>query len=1060
MWIVRIALNRPYTFIVLALLILILSTVMILRTPTDIFPNINIPVIAVAWQYSGMNPEELEGRLTSTYERVLTTTVDNIEHIESITVNGQAIVKIYLHLGADLATANAQVTAVSQTILRQLPPGTLPPLIINYSASSVPILQLGISGQGLSEQQLNDLSQNFLRPQLVTVPGAVIPYSYGGKQRQVMIDLNESLIQSKGLSPQDILSAVQQQNLISPSGTAKIGPFEYDVRANFSPKTVPELNDLPVKVVGDSTIYLRDVANVRDAFAPQTNIVRQDGHRAALVTILKAGSASTIDVVKGIRDLLPRVAQTLPPELKIVPLADQSIFVRSAVSGVIREAVIAACLTGLMILLFLGSWRSTLIIAVSIPLSILTSVMILSFLGETINIMTLGGLALAVGILVDDATVEVENINRNKEAEPDKSMYDVVLDSASQIAVPAIVSTLCICIVFLPMFLLSGVSRYLFVPLAEAVVFAMLASYFLSRTVVPTMAMYLLKGKEDHAGKSRNPLVQLQRAFERKFEQFRNGYRALLTALVQRRVVFIPGVLLGCIAVFLLVPFLGQDFFPSSDNGQFILHVRAKSGTRIEETAKICDLVEGSIRREVPPEETDNILDNIGLPYSSINYMHSTSGLIGAGDADILVSLKEKHHPTADYVQRLRDKLPREFPGTTFYFLPADIVTQVLNFGLPAPIDVQIEGSDIDANREVASRMLQEIAKVPGVADAHIQQAFDYPAFDVTVDRTKAAQGGYAERDIANSMLNSLSGSFQISPMFFLNWKNGVSYNLVTQTPQYAVQSLQDLEDTPLNSGTATRPEILADVASIQRANEMEVVSHYNIRRVVDIYANVQGRDLGAVGGEVTRIVDANRKFLPRGSFVSVKGQLRAMRSSYVGLLGGLVFSIVLVYFLIVVNFQSWLDPFIIITALPAALAGIVAFLFLTHTTLSVPALMGAIMCMGVATSNSILMVSFATERLRHHGDAVQAAIEAGFTRFRPVLMTALAMIIGMIPMSLGLGDGGEQNAPLGRAVIGGLLFATAATVLFVPAVFSFLHRHDSSAGQKLQSDGHEPVSA
>jgi CzcA family heavy metal efflux pump len=1060
MWIVRIALNRPYTFIVLALLVLILSAVMILRTPTDIFPNINIPVIAVAWQYSGMNPEELEGRLTSTYERVLTTTVDNIEHIDSTTVNGQAIVKIYLHLGADLATANAQVTAVSQTILRQLPPGTLPPLIINYSASSVPILQLGISGQGLSEQQLNDLSQNFLRPQLVTVPGAVIPYSYGGKQTQVMIDLNESLIQSKGLSPQDILNAVQQQNLISPSGTAKIGPFEYDVRANFSPKTVPEFNDLPVKVVGDSTIYLRDVANVRDAFAPQTNIVRQDGHRGALVTILKAGSASTIDVVEGIRDLLPRVAQTLPPELKIVPLADQSIFVRSAVSGVIREAVIAACLTGLMILLFLGSWRSTLIIAVSIPLSILTSVMILSLLGETINIMTLGGLALAVGILVDDATVEVENINRNKEAEPDKSMYEVVLDSASQIAVPAVVSTLCICIVFLPMFLLSGVSRYLFVPLAEAVVFAMLASYFLSRTLVPTLAMYLLKGKEEHAGKSRNPLVQFQRAFERKFEQLRNGYRALLTVLVHRRAVFIPGVLLGCLAVFLLVPFLGQDFFPSSDNGQFILHLRAKSGTRIEETAKLCDLVEGSIRREVPNEEMDNILDNIGLPYSSINYMHSTSGLIGAGDADILVSLKEKHHPTTDYVQRLREKLPREFPGATFYFLPADIVTQVLNFGLPAPIDVQIEGSDIDANREVASRMLQEITKVPGVADAHIQQAFDYPAFDVTVDRTKAAQGGYAERDIANSMLNSLSGSFQISPMFFLNWKNGVSYNLVTQTPQYAVQSLQDLQDTPLNSATATRPEILADVASIQRANEMEVVSHYNIRRVVDIYANVQGRDLGAVGGEVTRIVDANRKFLPRGSFVSVKGQLRAMRSSYVGLLGGLVFSIVLVYFLIVVNFQSWLDPFIIITALPAALAGIVGFLFLTHTTLSVPALMGAIMCMGVATSNSILMVSFATERLRHHGDAMQAAIEAGFTRFRPVLMTALAMIIGMIPMSLGVGDGGEQNAPLGRAVIGGLLFATAATVLFVPAVFSFLHRHDSSAGQRLQSDGHEPVSA
>jgi CzcA family heavy metal efflux pump len=1056
MWIVRVALERPYTFIVLALLILILSPVMILRTPTDIFPNINIPVVAVAWQYTGMNPEELEGRITSTYERVLTTTVDNIEHIESTTVNGQAIVKIYLQLGADLATANAQVTAISQTILRQLPPGTLPPLIINYSASSVPILQLGISGQGLSEQQLNDLSQNFLRPQLVTVPGAVIPYSYGGKQRQVMIDLKEGLIQSKGLSPQDVLNAVQQQNLILPSGTEKIGAFEYDVRANFSLRTVPELNNLPIKVVGDSTIYLRDVANIRDAFAPQTNIVRQDGNRGALVTILKAGNASTINVVKGIRDLLPRVAQTLPSELKIVPLADQSIFVRGAVSGVIREGVIAACLTGLMILLFLGSWRSTLIIAVSIPLSILTSVMILSFLGETINVMTLGGLALAVGILVDDATVTIENMERY--FEEGHAQHDAILQGAAQIAVPALVSTLCICIVFLPMFMLSGVPRYLFVPLAEAVVFAMLASYVLSRTLVPTLAMYLLKAKDEHADKSRNPLVRFQRAFEKGFERLRDDYRALLTVFVHHRAVFIPGFLLSCVAVFLLVPFLGQDFFPGSDNGQFILHLRAKSGTRIEETAKICDLVEGSIRREVPTEEMDNILDNIGLPYSSINYMHSTSGLIGAGDADILVSLKEKHHRTADYVDSLRDKLPREFPGTTFYFLPADIVTQVLNFGLPAPIDVQIEGSDVVSNREVAARMLQEIKKIPGAVDAHIQQAFDYPAFDVTVDRTKAAQAGYAERDVANSLLNSLSGSFQISPMFFLNWQNGVSYNLVTQTPQYSVQSLQDLQNTPLNAATAHRPEILADVAGIQRTNEMEVVSHYNIRRVIDIYAAVQGRDLGAVGKDVTQIVDAHRKSLPRGSFVSVKGQLQAMRSSYVGLLGGLVFSIVLVYFLIVVNFQSWLDPFIIITALPAALAGIVGFLFLTRTTLSVPALMGAIMCMGVATSNSILMVSFASERLQAHGNAMEAAVEAGFTRFRPVLMTALAMIIGMVPMSLGLGDGGEQNAPLGRAVIGGLLCATIATLFFVPTVFSFLHRHGPSGAQKLQGDGQEPA--
>jgi multidrug efflux pump subunit AcrB len=805
-------------------------------------------------------------------------------------------------------------------------------------------------------------------------------------------------------------------------------------------------------VIGNTTIYLRDVANVRDAFAPQTNIVRQDGHRGALVSVLKAGNGSTIDVVKGIRALLPRVAQTLPPELKIVPLADQSIFVRSAVNGVIREAVLAACLTGLMILLFLGSWRSTLIIAVSIPLSILVSILCLSALGQTINIMTLGGLALAVGMLVDDATVEIENTNRNLAM--GKPTIQAILDGAQQIAVPALVSTLCICIVFLPMFFLGGVARYLFVPLAEAVVFAMLASYLLSRTLVPTLVMFMLNAKQGDREGSQNPFVRFHRAFERGFERLRDAYHSLLKTLVRRRALFVPVFLLSCAAAFLLVPWLGQDFFPNTDNGQFILHLRAKSGTRIEETAKLCDLVEGTIRREIPEHEMDNILDNIGLPYSTINFMHSTSGLIGAGDADILVSLKEDRHPTADYVQRLRESLPREYPGTTFYFVPSDIVTQVLNFGLPAPIDIQIEGSDIDGNREVAARVLHEIEQIPGVADARIQQAFDYPEFDVAVDRTKAAQGGYTERDVANSMLNSLSGSFQIAPMFFLNYKNGVSYNLVTQTPQYSMQSLQDLQNTPLNAATAARPEILADVASIKRTNEMEVINHYNIRRVVDIYAAVHGRDLGAVGREVTRIVNANRKSLPRGSFVTIRGQLQTMRTSYVGLLGGLVFSVVLVYLLIVVNFQSWLDPFIIITALPAALAGIVGFLFLTHTTLSVPALMGAIMCMGVGTANSILVVSFAKEQFLHHGNPIEAAIEAGFTRFRPVLMTALAMIIGMIPMALGLGEGGEQNAPLGRAVIGGLLCATVATLIFVPAVFSLLHGRRDPAAAQVQSKG------
>jgi multidrug efflux pump subunit AcrB len=1052
MWIVRVALDRPYTFIVLAVLILVLSPVMILRTPTDIFPNIDIPVIAVAWQYTGMNPEELEGRITSPFERILTLAIDNIEHLESTTINGQAIVKIYLQPRASLDTANAQVTAASQAILRFLPPGTQPPIIINYSASSVPILQLGLSGDGLSEQQLNDLGQNFLRPQLVTVPGAVVPFLYGGKQRQIMVDLNPGLVQSKGLSPQDVLNAVQQQNLILPSGTAKMGPFEYDVRLNASLKTVPEFNDLPIKVVGNSTIYLRDVANVRDAFAPQTNIVRQDGRRGALVSILKAGNASTVDVVKGIRGLLPRVAQTLPPDLKIQPLADQSIFVRGAVNGVIREAVIAACLTGLMILLFIGSWRSTLIIAVSIPLSILVSVLCLSALGQTINIMTLGGLALAVGMLVDDATVEIENTNRNLAM--GKPTIQAILDGAQQIAVPALVSTLCICIVFLPMFFLSGVTRYLFVPLAEAVVFAMLASYLLSRTLVPTLVMFMLNAKQGDREGSRNPLVRFQQAFERKFERLRDAYHGLLTAIVRSRALFVPAFLLTCAAAFLLVPWLGQDFFPNTDNGQFILHLRAKSGTRIEETAKLCDLVEGTIGREIPEHDVDNILDNIGLPYSTINLMHSTSGLIGAGDADILVSLREKHRATADYVQRLRETLPREYPGTTFYFLPSDIVTQVLNFGLPAPVDIQIEGTDIDGNREVAARMLHEIERVPGIADARIQQAFDYPDFDVTVDRTKAAQGGYTQRDVANSMLNSLSGSFQITPMFFLNVKNGVNYNLVTQTPQYSMQSLEDLQNTPLNSAAAARPEILADVASIKRTNEMAVVNHYNIRRVVDIYAAVQGRDLGAVGRDVTRIVDADRKSLPRGSFIALRGQLQTMRTSYVGLLGGLVFSVVLVYLLIVVNFQSWLDPFIIISALPAALAGIVVFLFLTHTTLSVPALTGAVMCMGVGTANSILVVSFAKERLLHHGDPIEAAIEAGFTRFRPVLMTALAMIIGMIAMALGLGEGGEQNAPLGRAVIGGLLCATLATLIFVPAVFSLLHARSIPGAIQEKSNG------
>ena len=1039
---------------------MVLSPVVILRTPTDIFPNINIPVIAVAWNYTGLDPEEMEGRLTTPYEKALTTLVDNIQHIESTTYNGVSVIKLFLQPGASIDTANAQVTAVSQQELRALPPGTLPPEIINFSASSVPILQLGVSGKGLNEQQLADLSQNVVRPALVTVPGAVLPLPYGGKSPQITVSMDQAKMQSKGVSPGDVLNAMNAQNVVMPSGTAKIGSEEYDVRSNAAPRSLEDLSMMPIKDVNGAVVYLRDVATVSSGAAFQTNIVRQDGRRGVLISVLKAGNASTLSVVQGIRSLLPRVAQITPPNLKVTPLSDQSVFVRAAVSGVIREAIIAAALTGLMILLFLGSWRSTLIIAVSIPLSILTSVIVLSFLGETINTMTLGGLALAVGILVDDATVTIENIERF--LENGYEMREAILDGAAQIAVPALVSTLCICIVFLPMFFLTGVARYLFVPLAEAVMFAMLASYVLSRTLVPTLAMYLLRHKNH--GPSRNPLMRFQRGFERSFERVRTSYQLLLTRLVFSRKFFVPAFLLVCVSAFLLVPFLGEDFFPSSDSGEFILHIRGRTGMRIEETARLADLVETSIRNKIPAGEVNNILDNIGLPYSQMNTMHSTSGLIGAGDADIMVSLNEHHHPTANYVRELRRDLPREFPGTLFYFLPADITTQILNFGLPAPIDVQLQSDDIAASTREATGILRQLRQVPGLTDLRIQQPINYPTLDVDIDRTKAEQGGFTARDVAQSMLTSLSSSFQVTPMFYLNYKNGVVYNLVAQTPQYRMDSLQDIQNIPINSATpSTRatPEVLSDLTSVHRGEEMAVVSHYNIRRVIDIYGAVQDRDLGAVARDVEKIVHQHEKSLPRGMFISVRGQVETMRSSYISLLGGLFFAILLVYMLIVVNFQSWLDPFIIITALPAALAGIVVFLFLTHTTLSVPALMGAIMCMGVATANSILVVSFAKIRFAEHGDAILAAIEAGATRFRPVCMTALAMIIGMVPMALGLGDGGEQNAPLGRAVIGGLLCATGATLIFVPAVFAMLHgRKKHGAGALQTAREHQPQHA
>jgi multidrug efflux pump subunit AcrB len=1064
MWIVRLALRRPYTFAVLALVLLILGPLVALTTPTDIFPNINIPVVAMVWQYTGLSPEQMANRITVNSERSLTTTVNNIEHIESQSLNGIAVIKIFFQPKVNIAGAVAQVTAIAQTQLRQLPLGTTPPLILQYSASSVPIIQLGLSGQGLSEQQLNDYGLNNIRTQLVTVDGAGIPYPYGGKQRQVQIDLDLPALQSKGLSPADVVNTIASQNLILPSGTAKIGPFEYQVETNSAPLKLEELNGLPIRAASSGAmVFIRDVAHVRDGFPPQTNIVRVDGQRASLLSIIKTGDASTLDIVQGIRDKLEVIKPQLPPALKITPLADQSVFVRSAIDGVVREAIVAACLTAVMILIFLGSWRSTVIIAVSIPLSILSSLIALSALGETINIMTLGGLALAVGILVDDATVEIENINRN--VGQGKEVEHAILDGAQQIAVPALVSTIAICIVFVPMFFLSGVAKFLFVPLAEAVCFAMIASYILSRTVVPTMAKYLLRGHEHEAAAaekaktSRNPLIRFQAAFERGFDAFRGGYHRILELCVAHSKAFLAGFVgLAVLSAALLYPYLGQDFFPSVDTGQFKIHVRAHTGTRIEDMASLCDQIDRTFREIIPKDELVTIIDNVGLPYSGINLTYSNSAPIGPADADIQVSLAEKHHPTAEYVQRFRQEQYR-FPGVAFYELPVDIVTQILNFGLPAPLDIQIVGNDLAGNRAWANQLLDKIKRVAGTADLRIQQRFDNPALKIDVDRTKALQMGFAQRDVATSLLTATSGSSQTSPSFWLNPQNNVSYNIAVQAPQYALDGLQDLENIPITipgssavsnaalaatapTFTSGRPvQILANVASINRSAIQGTVSHYNIAPAIDIYGNVVDTDLASVDRKIEKIIAGAKKDLPRGSQVFVRGQVQTMHSSFVGLLAGLAFSIVLVYLLIVVNFQSWLDPFIIIAALPVALAGVVWFLFVTHTRISVPALTGTIMCMGVATSNSILVVSFAREQLEElKGDARAAALAAGFVRFRPVLMTALAMIIGMIPMALGLGDGGEQNAPLGRAVIGGLLFATVSTLFFVPTFFNVLH--------------------
>ncbi len=1076
MWIVRLALRRPYTFVVFALFILILGIFSIETMPVDIFPNIGIPVITVVWQYNGMSPDQLSKRIIFNAERGLTVTVDDIDHMESQSWVGVGIIKIFFHPNVDIAAAEAQVVAISQVELRQMPPGETPPFIIEYNASSVPILQLGLSGQGLNEQQLNDLATNNVRTQLATVEGAQTPFPYGGKTRQVEVDLDPTELQAKGLAPGDVTAAFAAQNIIIPSGTIKINDFEYQVESNSAPLTIRELNNLPIKAVNGTVIYVRDVAHVRDGNPPQTNIVRVNGQRAVLMNVLKTGSASTLDIIKGVRDKLAYIKSELPRNLQISAVSDQSIFVRAAVSGVVREAIIAALLTAFMILVFLGSWRSTLIIAVSIPLSILCSLIVLNWLHETTNIMTLGGLALAVGILVDDATVAIENINRY--LEEGKELEQAILEGSAQIATPALVSTLAICIVFVPMFLLSGVARFLFVPMAEAVVFAMLASYLLSRTLVPTMAKYMLHEHDDAAvarrRASRNPLVRFQSAFERGFERMRRSYLGMLTLCVDHSGAFLIAFFLFVVAsVAVLTPWLGQDFFPSVDSGQFKLHVRAHTGTRIEDTAALCDRIERTIRQQIPADQLVTIIDNIGLPASSLNLSYSTSAPVGTADADIQVLLSEHHAPTQTYVDKLRSVLQSEYPGVMFYTTPVDIVTQILNFGLAAPIDLQIVGNNVYANHELAERLLNEIRYVPGAIDARVQQPFDEPNLTIDVDRTRAADTGLTQQNVDQSMLVALSGSFQTAPQFFLDPRNGVSYNIDVMAPQYKLDNMADLKSLtvtgsgtvlktgtssstnapgaalPTNSsaaftaapGAAAPVQVLGNLATITPGAEQGVVSHYDIEPVIDVYSNVEGTDLGSVTRSIEKIIARHQKDLPRGSHFILRGQSQTMYSSYIGLLTGLAFSILLVYLLIVVNFQSWLDPFLIISALPAALAGIVWFLFLTNTRLSVPALTGAIMCMGVATANSILVVSFAREQLEVLvGDARQAALNAGFVRIRPVIMTAAAMIIGMVPMALGLGDGGEQNAPLGRAVIGGLLLATVATLFFVPSFFSFIH--------------------
>ncbi|WP_394838389.1 efflux RND transporter permease subunit [Pendulispora rubella] len=1050
MWLVRIALKRPYTFIVMSMLIVILGVVTILRMPTDIFPEIDIPVISVIWRYSGLSPEEMEKRIVSNSERMLTTTVNDIEHIESQSLQGVAVVKIFFQPGANVDGATAQTTAAMATIIGQMPQGTLPPLVIRYSASNVPILQAALESDSLSEQQLFDYGINFVRADMATVQGTQIPWPYGGKQRQIMIDINPQRLYAWGLSPRDINTALSQQNLVVPGGTAKIGDDEYPVNVNSSPELLEQIAALPVKTVaGGTTVYMRDVANVRDGNAPQTSMVHVEGKKSVLMSILKMGSASTLDVVASIREMLPSTLAKLPKDLKVNLLFDQSVFVRSAVSGVVKEAGIAAGLTAIMLLVFLGSWRSTIIVVISIPLSILVSIVILRFLGQTLNVMTLGGMALAVGILVDDATVAIENVHRQFGMK--KALIPAIVDGASEIAVPAFVSTLCICIVFVPVMFITGAAKSLFSPLALAVVFAMMTSYFLSRTLVPTLMKGLLaREAEEHMhGHEASGLFA---KFNRGFEKVRDFYGGWLAWALAHRKLAIGGFSVFVVLSCALFPMVGRDFFPTVDAGLIKLHVRGVPGTRVEETEKEFVRIEETIRKVIPPHEIQTMLDNIGVPNSGINLSLSEGALISPADGQIFIALKKEHEPTANYVRNIRKTLRAQFPDSTFFFLAPDISTQVLNFGLPAPIDVQVVGAPGSEEQTfgVAQKIADAMEAIPGAADVHLAQVTRAPILKVDVDRTMAAQLGMTERDVAGDLLVSLSSSSQTSPSFWVD-KRGVQYSVAVQTPQYQLDSFNALRTTPLSAGAAEGgAQLLSNVAQIQRGFAAQNVTHYNVARTFDVQANVDGADLGSVGTAIARIVDKMKPDLPRGTTVRIKGQVESMESSFRGLAFGLLFAVVLVYLLMVVNFQSWLDPLIILMALPGAVAGIAWMLFLSRTTLSVPALMGAIMCVGVATANSILVVTFANDQRKLGYDAPKAALAAGMTRLRPVLMTALAMIIGMLPMALGMEEGGEQNAPLGRAVIGGLLLATVTTLFFVPVMYSVLRKGTPAAPEPL----------